>query len=258
MNKWLFTLLLLLESSLVFAAVEDGRWHAGIGDPTIFGWITVAAYLLAVLCSLRQAYIVKAQGGVARFWLVLAGVLFLLAINKQLDWQSLFTQTMRDSANTNGWYDRRRILQAVFIAALGLGMFVVLLSLRLFLANSWRHYKLVWAGIVLLCTFVLIRAASFNHIDVLINKTIFGIRVNVILELSAIFLIILGTFYHKKFVEPLTITITPFNAYVEIAHEDDDVRCPKCGVQPFAAGHDGRLYKCRACGFKFTVRVIDD
>jgi hypothetical protein len=257
MNKLPFTSLLSLQSPLIFAATENGRWHAGIGDPTIFGWITVAAYLLAVICSLRQMLLVKAQGGTARFWLVLAAVLFVLAINKQLDWQSWFTQIMRDSANANGWYPYRRVLQSVFIAALALGMFVVLLSIRIFLANSWRHYKLVWVGISLLCTFVLMRAASFNHMDVLINKSILGARINVILELSAIFLIILGSFYHKKFVEPLTLSNTPSNGYVEIAHEGDDVRCPKCGVQPLAAGHDGRLFKCRSCGFKFRVSVVD-
>ncbi len=77
MNKLYLTLFLLLQSNLVFAAVKDGRWHASIGDPTIFGWITVVAYLLAVICSLRQARIVKAQGGTARFWLVMAAVLFV-------------------------------------------------------------------------------------------------------------------------------------------------------------------------------------
>ena len=25
----------------------DGRWHPGIGDPTIMGWVTVVAYALA-------------------------------------------------------------------------------------------------------------------------------------------------------------------------------------------------------------------
>ncbi len=258
MNKLYLILFISLQSSLIFAAVLDGRWHAGIGDPTIFGWLTVAAYWLAAICCLRQARIVKAQGGATRFWLILAAALFLMGINKQLDLQSWFTQVMRDSALANGWYAQRRTMQFAFIVALSLGMLIVLLSLRLFLANSWRHYKLVWVGIILLCTFTVIRAASFHHIDILINSNIFGIKINTILELSALFMIVLGTFYHKQFVEPLAFSNMPINGYVEIAHENDDVRCPKCGVQPLAAGHDGRLFKCRSCGFKFTVRVIDN
>lgn len=256
--KLLFTLLLLLQSTLVFAVIKDGRWHAGMGDPTLLGWITTIAYLLAIICSFRKARIVKAQGGTTRPWLLLAVLLFLLGINKQLDLQSWFTQVMRDSAHAHGWYAQRRAMQLAFIAILGLGMLIVLLSLRLFLANSWRHYKLVWVGIALLCAFIVIRAASFHHMDILINSNILGIKINVILELLALFIIILGTIYHKKFVEPLAFSNMPINGYVEIAHENDDVRCPKCGVQPLAAGHDGRLFKCRSCSFKFTVRVIDN
>ena len=256
--KKLYLILLLFQSPIVLAAADNGRWHAGIGDPTLFGWLTVAAYGLAAFLCFKQSGIVKKQGGGARFWLVLSAVLLLLAINKQLDLQSWFTQVMRDSAHAHGWYAQRRAMQLAFIAILGLGMLIVLLSLRLFLANSWRHYKLVWVGIALLCAFIVIRAASFHHMDILINSNILGIKINVILELLALFIIILGTIYHKKFVEPLAFSNMPINGYVEIAHENDDVRCPKCGVQPLAAGHDGRLFKCRSCSFKFTVRVIDN
>ena len=255
--KLLFTLLLLLQSTLVFAVIKDGRWHAGMGDPTLLGWITTIAYLLAIICSFRKARIIKAQGGTTRPWLLLAVLLFLLGINKQLDLQSWFTQVARDSAYANGWYEHRRVVQVAFIGALGFGMLMVLLSLRLFLANSWRYYKLVCVGIILLCLFVLIRAASFHHVDILIYYSILGIKINVILELSAIFLIIIGCIYHKKYIEPVTISNTLFGGYVEIARAGDNVRCPACSAQPLAAGRDGRLFKCRSCGFKFIVNVIN-
>jgi predicted RNA-binding Zn-ribbon protein involved in translation (DUF1610 family) len=256
MNK-LYLILFLFQSSVVFAASDNGRWHAGIGDPTFFGWLTVAAYLLAAFLCFKQSGVVKTQGGEPRFWLVLAIILFLLGVNKQLDLQSWLTQSLRDSAHAHGWYQYRRTVQFAFIAALGGGMLIVLLSLRLFLANSWRHYKLVWVGIALLCTFIVMRAASFHHFDILINTNVLGIRLNVWIELSAILLIVLGTIYHKKFTNSLVAHGDIVNDYVEIAHEGDDVRCPNCGLQPKSVGLDGRIFKCRQCGFKYTVNVIN-
>ena len=48
MNLRLLILLLLLQTNIAFAAMQDGHWHVGIGDPTVFGWLTVLAYLVAV------------------------------------------------------------------------------------------------------------------------------------------------------------------------------------------------------------------
>lgn len=257
MNKLSLTLFLLLQSPLVFAATENGRWHAGIGDASIFGWITVAVYLLATFRCVVKAKDSKKFGGNYQFWLYLAAFLLLLGINKQLDLQSWLTEFVKDSAQAHGWYERRRPVQIFFIALLGLGLVVALLSLRLFLANSWRHNKLTWVGIVLLGTFIVMRAASFHHFDVLINRPILGININVIFEIGAILLIILGTFFNKRSASLLSINTFPMNGYAEIINEGDDVQCPQCGVQPLAKTIDGRLFKCRGCGNKFIVRVLN-
>ena len=257
MNKLIFCLFASLQSSFVFAAVEDGRWHAGIGDPTFFGWLTVLVYLLAVACCISHANNIKKIGADTKFWFVLAGLLFLLAINKQLDLQSWFTEIMRDSAKAHGWYENRRPMQIAFIAFLGIGMLITLASLRIFLAHSWRHNKLTWFGIILLCVFIVMRAASFHHLDILIGHKILGLRINVLLEIGALFLIILGTFFNKKFVQLPIENGDALKEHVEIAHDGDDVRCPKCGVQPLANPVDGRLFKCRSCGHKYRVNVLN-
>jgi hypothetical protein len=257
MNKLFFTLFLLFQSSLVFAAIEDDHWHAGIGDPTIFGWLTVLAYLVAVARCVVKAKDSKKFGGNYKFWLYLAAFLLFLGINKQLDLQSWLTQAMKANAQAHGWYPHRRPVQIAFIAILGLGMLIALLSLRLFLANSWRHYKLTWVGIILLCTFILMRAASFHHFDIFINHPILGLEINVILEIGAILLIILGTYFNKKTGNPLNTNTFPLTGYAEIANAGDDVQCPVCGVQPLADTVDGRLFKCRSCGCKFRVRVLN-
>ncbi len=255
MNKLYLTLFLLLQSTLVFAAVENGRWHAGIGDASIFGWVTVVVYLLATFRCIVKAKDSKKFGGNYQFWLYLGAFLFLLGINKQLDLQSWLTEFFKDNAQAYGWYKHRRPVQIIFIALLGLGMVIALLSLRLFLANSWRHNKLTWVGIILLGMFIVTRAASFHHFDIFINRPILGLKVNVIFEIGAILLIILGTFFNKKSANLLTMNTFPMNGYAEITNEGDDVQCPQCGVQPMANTVDGRLFKCRYCGNKFIVRL---
>ena len=252
-----FLLCLLIHSPLLLAASENGRWHAGIGDATIYGWITVAFYLLAVVRCIFKAYASKKFGGSYQFWLYLAAFLLLLGINKQLDLQSWFTEALKDSAQAHGWYEQRRPVQVAFITALGFGMLITLISFRLFLASTWRNYTFTWVGIILLCTFVLIRAASFHHVDILINYEISGLRVNVLMEIGAILLIIMGTFFNRKQTNLLFADTISVRDYVEIKKEGDIVRCPQCGTQPLSKTRDDRLFKCRSCGFKYTVRVIN-
>ena len=95
----------------------DGRWEAGIGDPTVVGWITVVAYGVSAALSLRCARR-TAIGLEHWFWVGAAVALVLLGFNKQLDLQTLVTQIGRDMAMREGWYAERRVAQAAFVSAL--------------------------------------------------------------------------------------------------------------------------------------------
>ena len=183
--------------------------------------------------------------------------LLILGINKQLDLQSWFTETLKDAAQNHGWYEHRRPVQIAFIVALGFGMLMTLIAFRLFLANTWRNYTLAWIGVILLCTFILIRAASFHHVDILINTEVLGLRLNILLEIGAIILIILGTYFNKKQVNSVFADTVSVRDYVQIKKEGDIVRSPQCGTQPLSKTLDDRLFKCRSCGFKYTVRVVN-
>ena len=119
-------------------------------------------------------------------------------MNKQLDLQSWLTQVMKDNAIEHGWYENRGSIQQAFIITLGLGLLIALISLRLFLANAWRSYKIIWVGMMLLCTFILMRAASFHHFDTFIHTDFLGIKNNALLEIGALLLIILGTFFNRQ------------------------------------------------------------
>jgi DNA-directed RNA polymerase subunit RPC12/RpoP len=257
MSKLFFVIFLFFHNHLAFSATADGRWHVGIGDPTIFGWLTVLLYLTAVARCIAKSKESKFFGGNYQFWLYLAAFLLLLGINKQLDLQSWFTEVMRDRAKVYGWYEHRQSVQVMFIVVIAILMTFTLIGMRLFLTNSWRRYQLTWMGIVLLCTFILMRAASFHHFDLFIGQKMLGLTVNVLLENLALGLIILGTYLNKKFVSPLSANTVNLHEFIEIANEGDDARCPQCGTQPLSKPKDGRLFKCRKCSYTYLVRVID-
>src|SRR3712207_4883602 len=106
----------------------DLRWHPGVGDPTLRGWLTVGAYALGAGLALRAAWVSArhAEPSLAPadrrtlvgFWCLTAVVLVLLGINKQLDLQTWFIQVMRDLAKEQGWYEARRQYQIEFVVGL--------------------------------------------------------------------------------------------------------------------------------------------
>ena len=179
-------------------ATIDGRWEPGIGDPTVVGWLTVVGYGFAAWTCWRahsgrgMAARPAAAQATTRFWLLLAVSMALLGVNKQLDLQSLLTQVGRDIAVYDGWWERRRAVQAAFIAAVAI-VGVLLVGLMAWL--SWpltRGRALALGGIGFLLVFVVTRASSFHHVDILLKETALGLRWNWILELSGIGLVAAG------------------------------------------------------------------
>ena len=179
------------------AVVVDGRWKPGIGDPTVVGWLTVVAYLVAALCCGRAAWREPMPGGRARsrpaaFWLFLSAMMVLLGINKQLDLQSFFTLVGRRVLASRGMYQERRYWQALFIGAVAASC-LALLGGSLWLARrSLRHRWLALVGMASVMGFVVIRAASFHHVDVLLASRLGGLKWNWILELGGILIVALG------------------------------------------------------------------
>lgn len=166
----------------------DGRWHPGIGDPSLAGWVTVAAYLgAAMLCY--SARVRPPELPERRFWTLLGVLLLLLGINKQLDLQTWLTEVGRDMALAQGWYERRRIIQGIFIFWLGMAALGFRAWLGIRLRNLSPPARLAGKGVVLLGFFVLVRAASFHHVDVWLGVVLAHLRINVLLELGAISLI---------------------------------------------------------------------
>ncbi len=142
------------------------------GDPYPTAWfITIMYFVVAGLCfwagkKEKERSIGRARKWMApTFWYVMVGLMIALGFNKQLDLQSDLTEMGRQLAAEEGWYGSRRVVQAIFIFFFAAGAIAAVVGAAWFMRDLWKRYRMAFAGIIYLCTFVIIRAASFHHID---------------------------------------------------------------------------------------------
>jgi hypothetical protein len=180
-----------MDDLLFLPAVVDGKWRPGIGDPTFVGWLTVVAYLVTAAVCYRAAYrgptlLGRRRAESATFWLVLASLMLLLGINKQLDLQSFLTVAGRQILEKAGLYQERRNYQVAFIIAVA-STCVALFGFFLWIGGrSLRDHWLALVGMGFVLGFVMIRASSFHHVDILLSSRVGGLRWNWIFELGGI------------------------------------------------------------------------
>lgn len=122
-------------------------------------------------------------------WLVFAGALLLLGLNKQLDLQTLFIQMGREIAVAAGWYGERRRLQMVFMLVLGAVVLSALLALIWKRRQFFRQHPLSLLGSLLLVFYVLLRAAAIDHADEVAGLQLDDRRWMAGMELSGILLL---------------------------------------------------------------------
>jgi len=111
-----------------------------------------------------------------------------MGINKQLDFQCLFINVIKKMALNQGWYSQRQIFQMWFIAGIAIFGLVLLTWLGWKFRWLWRQYGLALFGILLLITFVIIRAAPVHHVDKFLGWQPGGLM-NSVLEISGIVLV---------------------------------------------------------------------
>jgi hypothetical protein len=121
-----------------------------------------------------------------RLWFGLAALLTLLGFNKQLDLQTWFTLALKSAAQAQGWYEERRVFQALFICAMIFFGIAGLATLCFLIRKSLRETSAALVGSVFLTCFVVIRAASFHHVDQMIGLSIGGFKLNWVIELGGI------------------------------------------------------------------------
>lgn len=162
------------------------------GDQGITPWLITLAYFAAAgLCFWAGREEKLRSLGRARrwhapvFWFALGGLLVALGVNKQLDLQSDVTEIGRNVARSGGWYEYRRFFQAIFVLLFAAGAVAAVAAAIWFMRDLWNRYRLAFIGIIYLCAFVIIRAASFHHVDqVLYHIPGLSYLVNTALELG--------------------------------------------------------------------------
>ena len=156
----------------------DARLH----DPTALAWIVVVAYAVGGLVAFGAAQSTS-DARERAFWIGASALLLLLGINKQLDLQTLVLDLVRDSARAHGWYQSRRLVQGAFLLALGFGSIVAAAALLIWLVGAVPTIRAAAMGVLLLGTFIVLRAASFHHIDQWVRVDVAGLRSGWWLEL---------------------------------------------------------------------------
>jgi hypothetical protein len=68
-----------------------------------------------------------------------------------------------------------------------------IVALGFFLRTTFARTGLAVLGLGLVCGFVAIRAASFHHVDNLIDARWFGLRMNWLLEMSGPLIVLLAS-----------------------------------------------------------------
>ena len=173
---------------------EQINWYPAIGDPSIMGWLTVLAYFFAFILSCRVLTINKyifarKRQGQTRLWYFIAFFMLALCVNKQLDLQSLFTAIARYFFKEYGLYEDRRNYQQLFVLFIVSVGLIMALSVIIGLYRVIQKHFLAFTGLFFLLMFVVIRAASFHHVDNIIDYRFFGVKLNWVLELSGILFI---------------------------------------------------------------------
>lgn len=142
-------------------------WQSSIAHPDMADWITVLAYLLAAILAARAATHARLRREVRErvFWRITAVLLVFLGINELFDLQTLLAMVARAHAKANGWYPEHRKIQYMFIVGLGVTALFAGVAMLWLTRRAHVAVQIALAGLLFIGLFVLVRAASFHHVD---------------------------------------------------------------------------------------------
>lgn len=148
---------------LAYRAAHYTPWYERIGDGGAVAWIITAAYFLAAILCVRTMLHSRAAEE-RSLWLLAAVALVLLGVNKQLDLQVMLLDLARDMSLRQGWHEARRTVQwASYGLALALVMATGWWLLRR-LKHRRRSLQTAYAGLAVVCLYVFLRMAKFQHV----------------------------------------------------------------------------------------------
>ncbi|MDG3002215.1 hypothetical protein [Paludisphaera mucosa] len=180
-----------MESFILLAATTPAD------DRAVPPWITTAAYFwLAMLCA--WAWRESLRGRPRRrlgslLWLGLAILFATLGCARPFGLQAVLTNLVRRRAVEHEWYGVRRKYQFEFIMAVAAttSLAAVVLGWVAARGRSLRDLSAL-APVVLLLGFIAIRASSFHYVDAVLYRTVAGVSLNTLAELTILGLVALS------------------------------------------------------------------
>ena len=177
------------------AIMTENGWRPGFGDNDLEGWtITIGYFVAAALCVLawRGERALARRDALAarpRVWAALAGLLVVLGVNKQLDFQHWLIFTVRDrfAAEPSLWSYRYAIGAVVGACAVVASVVVGFVVLR-HVGVALRRYALAFVGLTYLGVFIFARAGSFLPVLSRINGR-YRDAMHLLLELGSLVII---------------------------------------------------------------------
>ena len=179
----------------LYANCAAEAWAPGFGDRDLYGYVMTVVHLvaagLAVTVALYGPFLSRARRSERWLWGIGAAVLVALAINKQLDLQSMLVATARCVARGQGWYENRRVYQTEVILGLVIAAAIVVPALIYVLRKAVVGNFAFVLSMSALVAFVLLRAISFHHLDVVFGTNVLSFRLHRVIEVIALTVVIL-------------------------------------------------------------------
>ena len=177
-------------------------WLARSGDAYISSLINTVLYAVSILAAAyrwKMLQRIKAPFAEQVFWLLVILILFVFGINKQLDLQVLLVEIGRPIAVKSGWYESRRIVQALFAFVLT-GIAGLFAAMMVFLVRRhWHDNLLALLGLLILCIYGIIETMSQSHVGFSLDSyEKWGFRLTDMIEMAGILLILANTLTHRK------------------------------------------------------------
>ncbi|KPF66328.1 hypothetical protein IP88_12925 [alpha proteobacterium AAP81b] len=167
--------------------------HFAVHDAGVVPWLAVTGYFVAMAIAWQIRGVTSDRE--RQFWTAAALVLLSLGVNKQLDLQTEFTAVLRSLARDGGWYAGRRQLQILFLIGLAIGTVVGGTRLARLVDGLRSPVLLALAGLLARGAFVVVRAASFHHLDVTLGFRVAGLKIHQLIELAALAIVLTGTIW---------------------------------------------------------------
>jgi hypothetical protein len=187
----------------------------GLGELTLIGWLTVALYLsTAISCWIMARKLQTAAVDIEdvrelRAWTWITAAFLALGITKLLGLETALTETSRLVARSQGWYSQRQLVQIAFIVVVAVICVIALIIIARWARKASTATFLASTSSMFCVGYVLVRAASFHHVDGIIYTQFFGLRLNWIMEIGGIGIVLVATFARKSQLGTSTLGVRP-------------------------------------------------